>query len=140
MLSRLRLGRGEGELVEVNPKIGRVFSQRRMAKETPLGSESQCLDIFMTIRAMVEEMYRKFKKNKDEGTSSPKDQEDKGKGGMLPPPSPPSLRPSSSSSSSSSHKSSPSKKKKKKSSLIKLDVKFDLPIYDGEINTEKLDN
>ena len=57
---------------------------------------------------------------------------------MLPPPSPPSSP--SSSSSSSSHKSSPSKKKKKKSSLIKLDVEFDLPIYDGELNTEKLDN
>jgi len=24
--------------------------------------------------------------------------------------------------------------------LIKLDVKFDLPIYDGELNAEKLDN
>ena len=57
---------------------------------------------------------------------------------MLPPPSPPSS-PSSSSSSSSSHKTSSSKKKKKKSSLIKLDVKFDLPIYDGELNVEKLD-
>ena len=29
---------------------------------------------------------------------------------------------------------------KKKTSLIKLDVKFDLPIYDGELNVEKLDN
>eukprot|EP00253_Pinus_taeda_P011874 PITA_11874 len=28
----------------------------------------------------------------------------------------------------------------KKASLIKLDVKFDLPIYDGELNAEKLDN
>ena len=27
-----------------------------------------------------------------------------------------------------------------KASLIKLDVKFDLPIYDGELNAEKLDN
>lgn len=55
---------------------------------------------------------------------------------MQPPPSPPS----SPSSSSSSHKTSSSKKKKKKTSLIKLDVKFDLPIYDGELNAEKLDN
>jgi len=93
----------------------------------------------MTIRGMVEEMYHQFKKNKYEGTPSPKDQEDKGKREMLPPPSPPSL-PSSSSSSSSSHKSSPCKKKNKKSFVIKLDVKFDLPIYDGERNVEKLDN
>ena len=28
----------------------------------------------------------------------------------------------------------------KKASLIKLDVKFDFPIYDGELNVEKLDN
>ena len=139
MLTRLRLRRGDGELVEANLEIGRVFSQRRMADETSLRLESQFLDSFMTIRAMVEEMYREFKKNKDEGTSSPKDQEDKGKGEMLPPTSPPSS-PSSSSSSSSSHKSSPYKKKKKKSSLIKLDVKFDLSIYDGELNAEKLDN
>ena len=138
MLTKLRLEQGEGELVEANPEIGRVFSQRRMADETPLGSDSQFLDSFMTIHAMVEEMYHEFKKNKDEGTSSPKYQEDKGKGGMLPPPSPPSS-PSSSSLSSSSHKSSPFKKKKK-SYLIKLDVKFDLPIYDGELNVEKLDN
>lgn len=74
-----------------------------------------------------------------EGTSSPKDQEDKEKGEMIPPPYPPSS-PSFSSSSSSSHKSNLSKKKKKKSSLIKLDVKFDLPIYDGELNTKNIDN
>ena len=52
---------------------------------------------------------------------------------MPPPPSPLSSPSSSSSSSSSSMK-------KKKNSLIKLDVKFDLPIYDGEINVEKLSN
>ncbi|MCY6488235.1 hypothetical protein, partial [Actinobacillus pleuropneumoniae] len=28
----------------------------------------------------------------------------------------------------------------KKASFIKLDVKFDFPIYDGELNAEKLDN
>jgi hypothetical protein len=47
------------------------------------------------------------------------------------------------SSSSSSFKR---KKNSKKSShshdfpLLKLDVKFDLPTYDGELNAEKLDN
>lgn len=30
-------------------------------------------------------------------------------------------------------------KKPKKTSLLKLDVKFQLPIYDGEMNPEKLD-
>ena len=72
MLMRLRIGRGEVEFVEANPEIGRVFSQRRMADETPLRSESQFFDSFMMIHAMVEEMYHEFKKGKGEGTSSPK--------------------------------------------------------------------
>ena len=72
MLTRLRLKRGGGELFEVNPEIGRVFSQRRMANETPLGLEYQFFDSFMTICAMVDEMYNEFRKGKGEGTSSPK--------------------------------------------------------------------
>ena len=31
-------------------------------------------------------------------------------------------------------------KKPKKTSVLKLDVKFELPVYDGEMNPEKLDN
>jgi hypothetical protein len=59
------------------------------------------------------------------------------------PPSPPSTPPSSPSSSSSSSKSSGKKnvhKNKHEMALLKLDVKFELPIYDGEVNAEKLDN
>ena len=62
MLTRLKLRLGEGELVEANPKIGRVYSQRRMAKEAPLGSESQFIESFNTLQTMVEEMYLEFKK------------------------------------------------------------------------------
>jgi len=82
---------------------------------------------------MVEEMYRDFRKHKGEDSSGSKqDKEEdeshshdhyKGKGkeeSFLTPPSSPVHN--------------------KKSSLIKLDVKFDLPIYDGELNAEKLDN
>ena len=58
MLTRSKLKLGEGELVEANPEIGRVYSQRRMAGEVPLESESQFMDSFMAMRAMVEEMYR----------------------------------------------------------------------------------
>ena len=86
-------------------------------------------------------MYLEFKKGRGESTSTPKPNkgaeesflvappEGKGKGEIHPPPSP-----------SSSSSSSRSLKKKKITSLIKLDVKFDLPIYDGEINAKKLDN
>ena len=136
MLTRSKLKLGEGELVEDNPEIGRVYPKRRMEKENPLEIESQFMNSFMAMRAMVEEMYREFKKGRGESTSTPEQGkgieepllvahlEDKGKG-EEPPPSTPPFRP---------------KNKKKKISLIKLDVKFDLPIYDGELNAEQLDN
>ena len=59
------------------------------------------------------------------------------------PPSPPSSPPYSPSSSSSSFKSNAKKqvhKHKNGMSLLKLDVKFKLPIYDGEVNAERRDN
>ena len=58
------------------------------------------------------------------------------------PPSPPSS-PSSSSSSSSSSKSIARKhshKHKQEMPLLKLNVKFELPMYDGEVNAKSLDN
>ena len=149
MLTRLKLRIGEEELVEANPEIGRVYSHRRMVEEAPLRSESQFIESFKTLQAMVEEMYLEFKKGRGESTSTPKPEkgaeepflvaplEGKRKGEIPPPPSPPSSPLSS--SSYSSHNTS-SSKKKKETSLIKLDVKFDLPIYDGEINAKKLYN
>ena len=119
MLTRLKLRLGEGELVEANTEIGRVYSQRRMTEEAPLGSASQFIEIFKAMQAMVEEMYLEFKKGRGESTATHKPDkgaeepflvappEGKGKGEMPSPPSPLSS-PSSSSSSSSS-----SKKKKK---------------------------
>ena len=96
-----------------------------MAEHVSLESDSQFMDSFMTMRAMVEEMYREFKKVWGESTSTSKGTEeplldghskDKGKGKETPLSTPPS------------------------SPLIKLDVKFDLPIYDGELNAENLNN
>jgi hypothetical protein len=58
------------------------------------------------------------------------------------PPSPPSS-PSTYSSSSSSSKSTARKhshKHKNEMPLLKPDVKFELPMYDGEVNAERLDN
>ena len=65
------------------------------------------------------------------------------------PPSPPSPPSSPSSSSSTSNASSHSTthtiqkhthKHKSGMPLLKLDVKFEFPLYDGELNAEKLDN
>ena len=76
MLTRSKIKLGEGELVETNLQIGRVYPRRRMAEQVPLESKSQFMDSFMTMRAMVEEMYREFKKGQGESTSTPK--QDKG--------------------------------------------------------------
>ena len=57
------------------------------------------------------------------------------------PPSPP--YPSSPSSSSSSSKSNAKKhvhKHKNEMPLLKIDVKFELPMYNGKVNAEILDN
>jgi hypothetical protein len=65
--------------------------------------------------------------------------------GASPPPSPPPSSSSSSSSSSSCSKNLPHSPKghgKNPSQIpsLKLDIKFELPIYNGEVNAEKLDN
>ena len=69
MLTRKNLKLGEGELIEANPEIGRVYPRRKMAEEIPLESDSQFMDSFMTMRAIVEEMYREFKKGRGESPS-----------------------------------------------------------------------
>jgi len=102
-----------------------------MSEEGPMGLEPQFIDSFLAIKSRVEEMYRDFTKHKDGDSSGSK--QDKGE------------------DESHSHDHSKGKGKeesfltppdspKKKASLIKLDVKFYLPIYDGELNAEKLDN
>lgn len=116
-----------------NLEIGRVYSKRKMSRENPLESDSRFMDNFMTLKSMVEEMYRDDKKHRDEDSSSSK--QDKGVEESL-------LHGHSKGKGKEERFLTPSNspKNKKKTSLIKLDVKFDLPIYDGELNVEKLDN
>jgi hypothetical protein len=71
-----------------------------------------------------------------------KDKIEEGEDPPKPPPSSPSS-PSPSSSSSTSSKSTARKhshKHKHDMPLLKIDVKFELPMYDGEVNAERLDN
>ena len=66
-----------------------------------------------------------------------------GGNGASPPPSPPPSSSSSSSSTSLKHlPHSPKGHGKTPSQIpsLKLDIKFELPIYNGEVNAEKLDN
>ena len=133
MLTRSKLKLGEGELVETNPEIGRVYPQKTMSEEGSVGLDPQFIESFLAINSMVEEMYKDFRKHKDEDSSgSKKDKKEdeshfhdhsKGKGkeeSFLTPPNSPVHN--------------------KKASLTKLDVKFDLPIYHEELNVENLDN
>ena len=86
-------------------------------------------------------MRKTHKAKKEEEKSSLKDDKAKGVGGGSDPPEPPSPSSSSSSSSSSSLFTYTSKKSKQVNKpKIKLDVKFDLPMYCGELNAEKLDD
>ena len=100
-------------------------------------SDEQFQQAFLTMPQMLGELYED-KKARDAASSSKKSKKDKGKDKVDKPPSPPSS-PSSSSSSSSSAETE-IEKKPKKTSLLKIDVKFELPIYDDEMNPEKLDN
>jgi hypothetical protein len=88
---------------------------------------------------MVEELHRKAQGGAKTSVKA------KGEGGGEKPPEPTSSPLSLSPSSSSFDESEHSSHKKKPSHphdlpLLKLDVKFELSIYDGELNAKKLEN
>ena len=144
--------RGKGKLEEFDPEIGRrkldhqstttgteTIETTEATEKKPM-DENQIRQMFLNMQKMLAELYED-KKTRDAASSSKASKKDKGKGKADKSPSPPSSPSSSSSSSSSSTSSSESEKEKKpKSPLLKLDVKFELPVYDGEINPKKLDN
>ena len=74
--------------------------------------------------------------NEDSGDKTPKGNRGNGD---TPPPSPPS---STSSTISQPPPNSPKEHGKipPQTPLLKLDIKFELPMYNGQVNAEKLDN
>jgi hypothetical protein len=148
MLTREKLQRGEGELVAENPLIGlrrRASFKEKMASEEGISQdEKDFRKTFFAMSEMVQVLYEDYLERKRPvlGNSSKGKSEEEEEQPQIPP-SPPSTPPSSPSSSSSSSKPSEKKnvhKNKHEMPLLKLDVKFELPIYDGEVNAEKLDN
>jgi hypothetical protein len=148
MLTREKLQRGEGELVAENPLIGlrrRASFKEKMASEEGIPQEEkEFRKTFFAMSEMVQVLYEDYLERKRPvlGNSSKGKSEEEEEQPQIPP-SPPSTPPSSPSSASSSSKSSKKKnvhKNKNEMPLLKLDVKFELPIYDGEVNAEKLDN
>jgi hypothetical protein len=109
----------------------------------PYKTEDDFFEAFKLMQAMVEDIYhergqQRFRGN-EEGESSVRAKGGVG-GGR---PSEPSSPSSSSSNNEASVHSSKDKQKNHHSSdmsLLKLDVKFQLPTYDGELDAEKLDN
>jgi hypothetical protein len=98
--------------------------------ENPFKSEVMISQAFLEMKTMVEELYMEQNK-KEEGQS-----QGKGEGGGGDPPKTPlsPCSPSSSSSSSITQKKQPEKVDSNFPTL-KLDMKFDFPMYNGEINS-----
>ena len=63
-------------MVETNPEIGRVYPQKTMSEEGSMRLDPQFIDSFLAIRSIVEEMYKEFRKHKNEDSSRSK--QDKG--------------------------------------------------------------
>lgn len=105
------------------------------------------MDAFLKMNKMVEVLYNRDQEEGALSTKAPKEVKlsvrAKGVGGGGDPLESPS--PSSYYSSESEHSSYKKKSSKKYSHshdlpLLKLDAKFDLPVFDGELDVEKLDN
>jgi hypothetical protein len=152
ILTRSKSWRGEGSLDEFIFDIEQVLRKKIMALEGENSPRTKKLEgAFFSMSEMVKVLYDDFLERKKlvlgeilmKGKSERKGESSK------PPPTPPSPPSSPSSSSSTSNAGSHSTtstiqkqthKHKSNMTLLKLDVKFELPLYDGELNAENLDN
>jgi hypothetical protein len=146
MITKERLNHGEGRIVEENPEIGsrkRASQSENMASEEGLyHDEKEFRKTFFAMSEMMKVLYEDYLEQKRPVLGESSKVKSEGEDPPQTPPSPPSS-PSTSSSSSSSYKSTTRKhshKHKQEMPLLKLDVKFELPMYDGEVNAERLDN
>jgi hypothetical protein len=161
MLTRLKLTRGEGQLVEPSSHPSRrkhISSPQVSRRHSPSMAHEECHEHVPTededLRKVVKEMREIMKilmerntRLQGEGSNPSKHKADSGDktpngnggNGASPPPSPPS---SSSSTNSRPLPNSPNGHGKTPSQIpsLKLDIKFELPMYNGEVNAERLDN
>jgi hypothetical protein len=162
MLTRLKLTRGEGQLVEPSshptrrkhipspqvsgrhsPSMAHAESHERVPTE-----EEYLRKAVIELRDMMKILMERNILSQGEGSnpsmhkggSGDKIPDGNGGNGASPPPSPPSSS-YSSSTSSIPLPNSPKGHGKTPSQIpsLKLDIKFELPIYNGEVNAEKLD-
>jgi hypothetical protein len=113
-----------------------------MASEDGMSqNEIEFRKTFFAMSEMVKVLYDDYLEQKKtfQGESSKQDKSEEGEDPPKPPPSPPSS-PSSSSTSTTSTTRKHSHKHKHDMPLIKLVIKFELPMYDGEVSAKRLDN
>jgi hypothetical protein len=165
MLTRLKLIRGEGQLVEPSSHPSRrkiISSPQASRRHSPSMAHEESHEhipiededlrkAFMEMREMMKLlMEERNTRLQGEGSNPSKHKRDSGDktpngnggNGASPPPSPPPPPPPSSSTSSRPLPNSPKGHGKTPSQipLLKLDIKFELSMYDGEVNAKKLDN
>jgi hypothetical protein len=158
MLTRLKLTRGEGQLVEPSsqlvrrrtiksPQVSRRYSPS-MAHEKSHGTlpseeetfKKALFDMAEMVKVLFDERNERLQgesSNPPKGNGDSGDKNPKGNGGSgdYPPPS------STSSTISQPPPNSPKGHGKTplQTPFLKLDIKFELPMYNGEVNAEKLD-
>jgi hypothetical protein len=162
MLTRLKLTRGEGQLVEPSsyPTRRKQFHSLQVAErhspsmahaesdERVPDEEEDLRQTVIELKNMMKILLERTIMSQGEGSNPSMHKggggdktpgRDGGNGASPPPSCPPS---SSSSSSSTSLKHLPNGHGKTPSQIpsLKLDIKFEFPLYNGEVNTEKLDN
>ena len=122
----------------------KTYSKVEMSKTredggTPSISEKDFFEAFMTMKSMVKELYSEIRE-RENGASSVKTEEGEGAGGggdPLDSSNPPDC-PFSPNNSFDDHKEKNTNYFRKP--LLKLDVKFDLPMFNGESNADKLNS
>jgi hypothetical protein len=147
MLNRAKHKQGERTLNNFDPEVGCASRRKKMTKEEKRDEHEKKFNmVFYRMSEMVEQMYGDYQKRmKKKGKKKEAQEDDNASvnqwaGGY--PPDPPSSPSSSISSSSehSHHSHNSSHKTSFKKPLLKLDVKFSLPMFNGDANPEKLDN
>ena len=134
--------------VEVESSVSMSHEGEPTMKE----DEREFRKVFFNMNTMVKVLYEERNlRMQGESSRPPRGEGSLGGGGHgdgnKPPSTPPSSSPPSTPSSSSASTTTTlppvqthTSKRTHKSPLVKLDVKFELPIYNGKVNAEKLDN
>lgn len=135
MLIRNKLQRGEGELEPFNPEAGRAPRRINMDEdEAHIEEKRNFRKTFYSMAENISQLVLRLEKAEER---NPKGQGSTHGNGREE--APPSSSGSEGSSSSHHHNCRNSKDASKKPTL-KLDVKFDIPIFSGESTAEKLNN